>query len=766
MDEDFRKAALDYHRLPRPGKLEITPTKRMATQRDLALAYSPGVAAACLEIAADPATARDYTARGNLVAVISNGTAVLGLGNIGALAGKPVMEGKAVLFKKFAGIDVFDLEVDEQDPQRFCDVVAALEPTFGAINLEDIKAPECFAIEAELRSRMKIPVFHDDQHGTAITVAAAIRNALMLQEKQLADVKLVTSGAGAAALACVDLLVVMGLRPENVTLTDIKGVVHAGRPGLDERMGRYARDTDARTLDEVLDGADIFMGLSAPRVLKAEWLPKLAPKPIIMALANPEPEILPEAVRAARPDAIVATGRSDYPNQVNNVLCFPFVFRGALDVGATTINQAMELAAVEAIAELARVEASDVVTAAYGGVAPLFGPEYIIPKPFDPRLILQIAPAVARAAVASGVATRPIEDFAAYHRELERFVFRSGQLMRPVFEAARARADGSLARVVYAEGEDERVLRAVQTLIDDEIAEPLLIGRRAVVEVTARAMGLRLHVGRNLEVLDPADLPGEQWQSLIRDFQTVMSRRGAPPDAAARRLRTRPTALATMLLRAGRVDAAVVGGSGEWWRHIEDLLPLIPRAPGASRAYALSCLILQGGALFMCDTHMVVDPTAEQVAEMTLLAAEAVRSFGIVPKAALLSHSMFGASKSPSARKMRDALKLIRARDPELEIDGEMHADAALSEAIRNRAVVDSKLDGTANLLVMPSLDAANIAFNLVKASGDGLPIGPLLLGMSRPIHVLTPSVTARGIVNVSAIAVRHALASEVLVAR
>ncbi|MDA8249272.1 MAG: phosphate acyltransferase, partial [Rhodospirillales bacterium] len=500
MDEDFRKAALDYHRLPRPGKLSVEPTKRMATQRDLALAYSPGVAAACLEIAASPDTARDYTARGNLVAVISNGTAVLGLGNIGPLAGKPVMEGKAVLFKKFAGIDVFDIEVAEQDPDRFCDVVAALEPTFGAINLEDIKAPECFEIEAKLRARMAIPVFHDDQHGTAITVAAAVRNGLLLQGKRLEDCRLVTSGAGAAAMACVDLLVVMGLKPENVTLTDIQGVVHDGRPGLDARMSRYARHTDARTLDQVLDGADIFLGLSAPRVLKAEWLPKFADKPLILALANPEPEILPEAVRMARPDAIVATGRSDYANQVNNVLCFPFIFRGALDVGARTINEAMQLAAAEAIAELARIEVSDVVAAAYGGAEPRFGHDYIIPKPFDPRLILHIAPAVARAAMASGVATRPIADFDAYKRELERFVFRSGQLMRPVFEAARA----APVRIVYAEGEDERVLRAVQSALDEGLVRPILLGRREVITTRVRNLGLRMDLRESVRVIDPA----------------------------------------------------------------------------------------------------------------------------------------------------------------------------------------------------------------------------------------------------------------------
>jgi len=754
MDDDFRRAALDYHRLPRPGKLAIEPTKRMATQRDLALAYSPGVAAACEAIVANPDDAYLYTARGNLVGVISNGTAVLGLGNIGALAGKPVMEGKAVLFKKFAGIDVFDIEVDETDPDRFCDVVAALEPTFGAINLEDIKAPECFYIEAKLRARMGIPVFHDDQHGTAITVAAAVRNALLVQGKVLFDVKLVTSGAGAAALACVDLLVAMGLQAENVTLTDIKGVVHADREGLDERMRPYARRTDARTLDQVLDGADIFMGLSAPRVLKAEWLGKLGAKPLILALANPEPEILPEAVRQARPDAIVATGRSDYPNQVNNVLCFPFIFRGALDVGATTINEAMKLAAVEAIAELARAEASEVVAAAYGGAAPVFGADYIIPKPFDPRLILQIAPAVARAAMESGVARRPIADFAAYAAELERFVFRSGQLMRPVFEAAKAHP----ARIAYAEGEDERTLRAVQTLVDDGIAAPILIGRREVIARRVAEMGLRMDLDETVRILDPA-ADTAVFAPLVAEYQRLVGRRGAPPDAAARRLGNRPTVAAAMLLHAGIVDAAICGGSGDWWRHMQYIIPIIPRRPEVSRLYALSCLILPAGALFIADTYVNTDPTPEQLAEMTLLAAETVRSFGIVPKAALLSHSNFGGSNAPSARRMRQALALIRARAPELEVDGEMHADAALVETIRNRAVPDSRLTGTANLLIMPSLDAANIAFNLLKAAAGALPVGPMLLGMSKPIHVVVPSVTARGIVNVSAIAAIEAQA-------
>ncbi len=753
MDEDFRKAALDYHRLPRPGKLAIEATKRMATQRDLALAYSPGVAAACLEIKADPHAALDYTARGNLVAVISNGTAVLGLGNIGALAGKPVMEGKAVLFKKFAGIDVFDIEVDAADPALFCNVVAALEPTFGAINLEDIKAPECFTIEAELRSRMKIPVFHDDQHGTAIIVSAAVRNGLLLQGKTMGDVKLVTSGAGAAALACVDLLVSMGVRAENVTLTDIKGVVYKDRePNMPPNMARYARETEARSLQDALPGADVFLGLSAPGVLKPEWLPTLADKPLILALANPDPEITPELVRQTRSDAIMATGRSDYPNQVNNVLCFPFIFRGALDVNATTINEEMKIAAVEAIAELARVEASEVVAAAYGGAAPVFGPDYIIPKPFDPRLILQIAPAVAKAAMATGVARRPITDFEAYREELERFVYRSGQLMRPVIEAAKKDPQ----RIVFAEGEDERVLRAVQTLIDDGFARPTLIGRRDVIQQRIHEMGLRMSLGEQVRVLDPTQ-DDALFGPLKQQYQQLAGRHGTPPAAAARHLVTRPSIAAAMLLKAGEADAAICGGNGDWWQQIQNVLPIIPRCAGATRVYALSALILQTGTLFLCDTHMLVEPTAEQVCEMTMLAAAAVRQFGVVPKAALISHSSFGASDTTTARKMRTALKLIRERAPDLEIDGEMHADAALSEAIRDRVVSDGKLSGTANLLVMPTLDAANISFNLVKAAADALPIGPVLLGMSRPVHVLTPSVTARGIVNLSALAALEA---------
>jgi malate dehydrogenase (oxaloacetate-decarboxylating)(NADP+) len=753
MDEDIRKAALDYHRLPRPGKLSVEPTKRMATQRDLALAYSPGVAAACEAIKADPDSAHDYTARGNLVAVISNGTAVLGLGNIGPLAGKPVMEGKAVLFKKFAGIDVFDIEVDAQDPALFCNVVAALEPTFGAINLEDIKAPECFGIETELRKRMQIPVFHDDQHGTAITVAAAVRNGLLLQGKALEDVRLVTSGAGAAALACVDLLVSMGLRIQNVTLTDIDGVIHTERPGMLPNMARYAKATPGLRLRDVLAGVDVFLGLSAPRVLKAEWLPLLADKPLILALANPEPEILPEAVRIARPDAIMATGRSDYPNQVNNVLCFPFIFRGALDAGATTINEEMKIAAVEAIAELARVEASDVVAAAYGGAAPVFGPDYIIPKPFDPRLILNIAPAVARAAMASGVARRPITDFAAYNRQLERFVFRSGTLMSPVFEAAKK----APRRIVYGEGEDERVLRGVQGVLDEGVAHPILLGRRTVIAEMVRQMGLRMDLDETVRVIDPT-ADAAVFEPLLSDYQRMAGRRGMPPEAAARALYSpRGSVAAAMLVHAGIADAAICGGTGDWWQHVKHVLPIIPRRPGVGRAYALTGMILPAGVLFICDTHMVIDPTAEQITEMTLLAAEMVQEFGLAPKVALLSHSNFGASDSESARKMRRALAMIRKRAPSLEVDGEMHADAALSEAIRNRTVPDSSLSGSANLLVMPSIDAANIAATLLKTAAEALPVGPIMLGMSKPIHVLVPSVTARGIVNLSALAVLQA---------
>ena len=753
MSEDLKSGALVYHRLPKPGKLEIQATKPLGNQRDLALAYSPGVAAACMAIHEDPQEAATLTIRQNLVAVLTNGTAVLGLGDIGPLASKPVMEGKAVLFKKFAGIDVFDIEVDAKDPDRFIEVVAALEPTFGGVNLEDIKAPECFVIERKLRERMNIPVFHDDQHGTAIVCAAAVRNALLVQGKALKDVKLVTSGAGAAALACVDLLVSMGLPVENVTLTDIKGVVHAGRePDMPDNMARYARQTDARTLPEVLPGADIFLGLSAPRVFKPEWLPLLAEKPLILAMANPDPEILPELVYAARPDAIMATGRSDYANQVNNVLCFPFIFRGALDVGASEINEAMKVAAVEAIAELARAEASEVVASAYGGVAPVFGPQYIIPKPFDPRLILQIAPAVAKAAMDSGVATRPIADFDAYRQELELFVYRSGQLMRPVFERARK----APVKVAYAEAEDERVLRAVQTVVDEGLARPVLVGRRDVITAKIDELGLRLDVGGAVEIVDPyADK--DLFGPLVADYQRLVGRRGVPPIAAERRVQGRRTVAASMLLASGYVEAALVGGSGDWWQHMTYALPIIPKRENVSRVYAMSSLILDNGTLFFCDTHVNVDPTAEQIAECTQLAAEAVRRFGLTPKAALLSHSSFGASNSPTARKMREALGLIREQAPDLEVDGEMHADAALSQHLRDRLVADSPLKGSANLLVMPTLDAANIGLTLLSAATESLLVGPILLGMAKPLHVLIPSVTARGIVNLTALAVNQA---------
>jgi malate dehydrogenase (oxaloacetate-decarboxylating)(NADP+) len=755
MDDDFRKSALAYHRSPRPGKLSVEATKRMANQRDLALAYSPGVAAPCEAIAADPSLAREYTARGNLVAVITNGTAVLGLGNIGPLASKPVMEGKAVLFKKFAGIDVFDLEVDETDIDRFVEVVAALEPTFGGINLEDIKAPECFVIEKKLRERMKIPVFHDDQHGTAIVCAAAIRNGLVLQGKTLSDVKLVTSGAGAAALACVDLLVAMGLPVDNITLTDIRGVVHKDRgDDMPPNMARYARKTDARTLGDVLVGADVFLGLSAPNVLKPEWLPQMAAKPLILALANPDPEILPEIAKKARPDAIIATGRSDYVNQVNNVLCFPFVFRGALDVDATTINEPMKVAAVEAIAALARAEASDVVANAYGGSMSGFGTDYIIPKPFDPRLILHIAPAVARAAMESGVARRPIEDFEAYENELEKFVYRSGQLMRPVFDVARQ----SPHRVVYAEGEEDRTLRAVQTVVDEGLAHPTLIGRRDVILEKTRKLGLRLDFNKDARILDPLS-DREFFAPLTERYQRIVERKGVQPESAARWIATRHGIAAAMLLDAGEVDAALCGGLGDWTRQLTNILPIIPRQHGVTRLYSLSALILPNGALFFCDTHVNVDPTAEQIAEMTLLAAKSVRRFGLAPKAALLSHSSFGTAGSPSAIKMRKALTLLRAAKPDFEIDGEMHADAALSESLRSRNVSNSPLTGSANLLVMPTLDAANIALTLLSAATEALLVGPLLLGVSKPVHVMVPSVTARGIVNMTALAVAQAAA-------
>ncbi len=747
MDDNTRRAALDYHRYPQPGKLRIEPTKRMVNQRDLALAYSPGVAAPCVEIAADPDKALDYTARGNLVAVISNGTAVLGLGAIGALASKPVMEGKAVLFKKFADIDVFDIEVDTTDPDKFVDAVALLEPTFGGINLEDIKAPECFAIEARLKERMNIPVFHDDQHGTAIVVAAAVRNALVIQGKTLADAKLVTSGAGAAALACVDLLVSMGLPVENVTMTDKDGVIHAGREGMLPNMARYARNTNARTLPDVLPGANLFLGLSAPGVLKPEWLPLMAPHPLIFALANPEPEIRPEAAREVRPDAIIATGRSDYPNQVNNVLCFPYIFRGALDVGATQINEAMKVAAADAIAALARMPAHDSVAQAYGGRKLAFGPDYIIPTPFDPRLIGEIAVAVAKAAMDSGVARRAL-DLDDYKRRLTRQATRSGQLMLPVFEAAR----GNHCRIAYGEGEDERVLRAIRDALDEGIVRPTLIARRRILEKKLPELGLSFDFERDVEVIDPETdhlVMGE----LVEAYRAIAGRKGVPADEVLRHVYRRPTITAAMLLRTERVDAALVGGRSEYWGQVEHVLRIIDRTCDHSRVYALSGLILDAGALFITDTHMVPDPTPEQVAEMTLAACAELRHFGLVPRAALLSHSNFGASHSDSARKMRKAFKIVRDAAPDLAVDGEMHADAALSQALRERLVPDSRFEGPANLLVMPNLDAANITLTALSASSSSPTVGPMLMGLTKPIHVLTPGVTSRGILNLTAIA-------------
>jgi malate dehydrogenase (oxaloacetate-decarboxylating)(NADP+) len=752
MAEDLRESALEYHRLPTPGKIGIVATKPLANQRDLALAYSPGVAAACLAITADAGEASSLTARSNLVAVITNGTAVLGLGAIGPLAAKPVMEGKAVLFKKFAGIDVFDIEVDERDPDRLVEVIAALEPTFGGINLEDIKAPECFAIEAKLRKRLKIPVFHDDQHGTAIIVGAAIRNGLRIIGKTLREVKLVASGAGAAAIACLDLLVDMGLPVANIIVTDKYGVVWRGRKEeMDPRKERYAKETNARSLGEVIGGADIFLGLSAPNVLKPEMVAKMAGRPLILALANPDPEIAPEAARAARPDAIIATGRTDYPNQVNNVLCFPFIFRGALDVGATAINEAMKLACVEALADLALAEPSDVVAAAYGDTPLTFGPDYIIPKPFDPRLILQLAPAVAKAAMDSGVATRPIADFAAYRQRLTQFVFRSGLAMKPLFD--RARTDPR--RVAFAEGEDERVLRAAQQVLDDGLAKPIIIGRREVVARRIQKLNLRLKLDDDVVLVDPQDDPRHHAYSTL--YHRLMERKGVSPDFARALVRTRTSVIAALMVRRGEADAMLCGAIGQYHRHLRHLVDILGLAPGVSAPGALSALILPKGTYFLCDTYVVDDPTAEQIAATTVRAVEALRHFGIAPKVALLSHSNFGSSDAPSARKMRQVFALLRERAPDLAVEGEMHADAALSEEIRHRIFPNSLLKGTANLLIMPNLDAANIAYNALTVLAEGQPIGPILLGLNAAAHIVTPSVTVRGLVNMTAVAVCHA---------
>ena len=751
MDEMLRRAALEYHRLPKPGKIAIAPTKGLVNQRDLSMAYSPGVAAACEEIVRDPAEAHALTSRGNLIGVVTNGTAVLGLGAIGALAAKPVMEGKAVLFKKFAGIDCFDIEIEERNPDKLIEIIAALAPTFGGINLEDIKAPECFHIERTLRERLRIPVFHDDQHGTAIIVGAAIINGLRVVGKRLDAVKLVVSGAGAAALSCLDLLVGLGLPMKNIWVTDIKGVVYDGRTEeMDPNKARYAKQTAARTLAEVIPGADVFLGLSAGGVLKAEMVKAMAERPLILALANPEPEILPSLAKEARPDAVIATGRSDYPNQVNNVLCFPFIFRGALDVGATQINEAMKLAAVQAIADLAMAEQSEVVTAAYGEQNLKFGPEYLIPKPFDPRLIATIAPAVARAAMESGVATRPIADFDAYLNSLQQFVYHSGLIMKPLFAGAK---EGPRRRIAYAEGEDERVLRAAQVVVDEGLARPILVGRPAVVERRIARCGLRIRPGEDFDLVNPEYDP--RYREYWEEYHRLTERRGVSGHYAPIEMRRRLTLIGAMMLHRGEADGLLCGTFGTHQLHLQYVDQVIGRRAGVNHFYAMNVLLLPKRTVFICDTYVNYDPTAEQIAEMTLLAAEEIRRFGTNPKAALLSHSSFGTSDAPSAMKMRSALALIRERAPDLPIEGEMHGDAALSEELRFQTFPHSRLEGEANLLIMPTLDAANIAFNLLKtAAGDGITIGPILLGAAKTVHILTPSATVRRIVNMTALTV------------
>jgi malate dehydrogenase (oxaloacetate-decarboxylating)(NADP+) len=755
MDEQLRKAALEYHRTPTPGKISVTPTKGLINQRDLALAYTPGVAAACEAIVANPAEAGNLTARGNLVAVITNGTAVLGLGAIGPLAAKPVMEGKGVLFKKFAGIDVFDIEIQERDPDKLVEIIASLEPSFGGINLEDIKAPECFIVERELRRRMKIPVFHDDQHGTAIIVGAAILNGLKVVRKDLKKVKLVVSGAGAAALACLNLLVDVGMPRANIVVTDIKGVVYKGRKEeMDPEKERYAIDTKARTLAEVIEGADIFLGLSAGGVLKPEMVKRMGSRPLILALANPEPEIQPDAAKAAKPDAVIATGRSDYPNQVNNVLCFPFIFRGALDVGATTISREMELAAVHAIAELAQAEQSDIVAMAYGEQNLSFGPDYLIPRPFDPRLIAKIAPAVAQAAMDSGVATRPIVDLEAYRQRLNQFVYQSGLIMKPVFAAAKT----TPKRVVYAEGEDERVLRAAQVVIDEGIARPTLIGRPDVVQMRIERLGLRIRRDQDFDLVDPNRDPRHREYSMA--YHRLAERRGVTPQIARLEMRRRYTLIGAMLMHMGAADAMLCGVVGRYDSHLRFINQVIGLRAGVNNYAAMNALLLPRRTVFICDTYVNYDPSAEQIAEMTVLAAEEIRRFGIVPRVALLSHSSFGTAETPTAVKMRRALKLLGIQAPDLEVEGEMHGDAALSEEIRRQVFPNSRFSGEANLLVMPTLDAANIAFNLLKtAAGDGITIGPILLGAAGPAHIITPSATVRRIVNMTALTVVDAAA-------
>ncbi|WP_240126687.1 NADP-dependent malic enzyme [Thermomonas alba] len=744
--DDLKQAALEYHRMAPRGKIRVIATKPMVTQRDLSLAYSPGVAFACEEIAADPSKVSEYTARGNLVAVISNGTAVLGLGDIGPLAGKPVMEGKGVLFQKFAGIDVFDIEIAERDPDKLVEIIAALEPTFGGINLEDIKAPECFIVERKLRERMKIPVFHDDQHGTAIIVGAAVLNALEVAGKKIEDVRVATTGAGAAGIACLDMLVALGVKPENILAYDRDGVIHTGRANLDPDKARYARDTDKRTLAEIVAGADIFLGLSAGGILTPEMVATMAENPIILALANPNPEILPEAARAVRPDAIIATGRSDYPNQVNNALCFPYIFRGALDVGATTINEAMKLACVRAIAQLARMESSD-LGAAYGGEVPTFGRDYLIPRPFDPRLLTMLAPAVAQAAMESGVATRPIADMAAYREKLGQFIHRTSLMMKPVYE--RARADRK--RVVYAEGEEFVVLRAVQTVIDEGLAFPILIGRPEVIESRIAKLGLRMRAGVDFELTNINDDP--RFDDYWRQYHAMTERRGVTPDAAKNLMRSRPTLIAALMVERGEADALITGIVGRYHKKLGYLRSVFDFEPGITGTAAMTGVLNDQGAWFFVDTHVQVDPSAEQIAEATLQASYRLKLFGIEPKVALLSHSNYGSHTDASAQKMARAYQILRQRAPRLEVDGEMMADTAWDEALRQRIFPNTPLKGRANLLVMPNLDAANIGYNLVRVATGGVAIGPILMGLDQPAHILTPAASVRRIVNMTAIA-------------
>jgi malate dehydrogenase (oxaloacetate-decarboxylating)(NADP+) len=756
--QQLRASALEYHEFPTPGKISVTPTKQLTNQRDLALAYSPGVAAPCEEIVIDPANAYKYTARGNLVAVITNGTAVLGLGNIGPLAAKPVMEGKGVLFKKFAGIDVFDIEINEQDPDKLVDIIASLEPTFGGVNLEDIKAPECFTIERKLRERMKIPVFHDDQHGTAIIVGAAILNGISLVGKDIKHCKLVVSGAGAAALACLDLIVDLGFPLENIYVTDLAGVVYKGRTELmDPDKERFARETEARTLAEVIPDADIFLGVSAGGVLKQDMVKAMAPNPLILALANPNPEILPEEVKAVRGDAIIATGRSDYPNQVNNVLCFPYIFRGALDCGATTITREMEIAVVHAIAELAHAEQSDIVATTYGFTNLSFGPEYLIPMPFDPRLLTKIAPAVAKAAEESGVATRPIKDLVAYEESLQQFVYRSGTFMKPLFQVAK-KAPLDVKRIVYAEGEEERVLRAVQVVVDEKLARPILVGRPAVLEARITKFGLRLKQGVDFDVINPDH--DDRYRDYWHAYYELTARKGVTQEYAKLEMRRRHSLIGAMMIKKGDADGMICGTFGTTQLHLHYIDQVLGRREGACVYAAMNVLVLPQRQLVMVDTHVNENPDANELAAITVLAAEEMRRFGLSPRAALLSHSNFGSSDSPSALKMRAALELIKQRDPSLEVDGEMHGDTALDSKLRNAIMPGSTLTGDANLLVMPNIESANIAYNLVKtAAGNGIAVGPILLGCARPVHILTPSATVRRIVNMTALCVVDAVA-------